>query len=442
MNKADVQGERRNTTVAAARFLGYSAIGIIAFFVPFTIDGRSTIVMDHIVSFIITDLLTLAQLICVSFIVVGVVAPYINGSWRKSATAIMVSIFQVSAIPLAAMYLVGTGPAFLLQPDMLPFLFEKLAIPVGLIIPVGAFFLSFLIGFGLMEGVGTFAEPVMRPVWRTPGKSAVDAVASFAGSYSVALILTNRVYMAGRYSAKEAAIIATGFSTVSTTFMIVVAKTLDLTNEWNAYFWSTLLVTFVVTAIVARLPPLANIDDRAPLRPDEKVPGDPAATPILRAWNTGVQVALAAPPLGTMLWDSVVDGLRMTIRVVPAVLSIGMLGLLAAKHTPLFDIVGYLIYPVVWLSQLADPAEVSSVMASGLAEMFLPAIQATEMPSNVRFTIAVVSVSSVLFFSGSIPCVLATEIPVSIGQMLVIWFQRTIISVPLAAVLAYLVMPS
>jgi nucleoside recognition membrane protein YjiH len=368
--------------------------------------------------------------------------PFANGSWRKSRTATVISIFQASAIPLTAMYLLDSGPAAIMKPDMLPFLFEKLAIPVSLIIPVGAFFLAFLIGFGLMEAVGTLAEPIMRPVWRTPGKSAVDAVASFAGSYSVALILTNRVYKQGAYSAREAAIIATGFSTVSATFMVVVAKTLDLTNVWNAYFWSTLLVTFLVTALVARLPPLATIDDSTKLRVDETAGKDSSAMSIIGAWQRGLLVAGSAPPIGSMLRESVIDGLRMAIRVVPAVLSIGMLGLLAARYTPLFDIVGYLIYPVVWLSQLANPAEVSSLLASGLAEMFLPAIQAVEMPGNARFTIAVVSVSSVLFFSGSIPCVLATEIPISIWQMVVIWFQRTIISVPFAAALAHLVMPS
>ena len=71
-------------------------------------------------------------------------------------------------------------------------------------------------------------KPVMRPIWKTPGRSAVDAVASFVGSYSVGLLITNRVYKEGFYSEKEASIIATGFSTVSATFMIVVAKTLVL----------------------------------------------------------------------------------------------------------------------------------------------------------------------------------------------------------------------
>ncbi len=66
-------------------------------------------------------------------------------------------------------------------------------------------------------------KPIMKPVWRTPGRSAIDAVASFVGSYSLALLVTNGVYKEGKYSAREAAIIATSFSTVSATFMIILA---------------------------------------------------------------------------------------------------------------------------------------------------------------------------------------------------------------------------
>ena len=76
----------------------------------------------------------------------------------------------------------------------------------------------------------------MKPLFKTPGKSAIDAVASFVGSYSIGLLITNRVYNSGHYSAKEAAIIATGFSTVSATFMVIVAKTLNLMDIWNLFF--------------------------------------------------------------------------------------------------------------------------------------------------------------------------------------------------------------
>ena len=49
-----------------------------------------------------------------------------------------------------------------------------------------------------MEFVGVFMQPIMRPIWKT-GRSAIDAVASFVISYSVALLITDRVYQEGKY---------------------------------------------------------------------------------------------------------------------------------------------------------------------------------------------------------------------------------------------------
>ena len=69
--------------------------------------------------------------------------------------------------------------------------------PLSILIPVGAIALSLLVGYGLLEFVGVYMEPIMRPIFKTPGKSAVDAVASFVGSYSLGLLITNRVYKQG-----------------------------------------------------------------------------------------------------------------------------------------------------------------------------------------------------------------------------------------------------
>jgi len=284
----------------------------------------------------------------------------------------------------------------------------------------------------------------MKPLWKTPGRSAIDAVASFAGSYSVGLILTRQVYQAGGYSAKEAAIIATGFSTVSATFMVVVARTLDLTEFWNSWFWSTLLVTFVVTAITARLPPLSgmNADRVIPETDAEKVSLKQPGMLLRLAWLDGIEVAASSRSVFMLVRENMIDGFRMALSVVPSILAIGMLGLLLARYTPLFETIGYLLYPFAWLSGLDNPMEVSSALASGLAEMFLPAIQSTGLPITERFTVGVVSVSSILFFSASIPCVLATGIPLSLGHMMLVWFLRTALSIPMAAGLAYLFLPS
>jgi nucleoside recognition membrane protein YjiH len=54
----------------------------------------------------------------------------------------------------------------------------------------------------------------LMPIFKTPGKSAVDAVASFVGSYSLGLLITNRVYKQGMYNKREATINNRGFSFV------------------------------------------------------------------------------------------------------------------------------------------------------------------------------------------------------------------------------------
>lgn len=166
---------------------------------------------------------------------------------------------------------------------MLPFLFDKLVLSLALIVPLGSLALVFLIGFGLLELIGVLMQPVMRPIWRTPGKSAIDAVASFVGSYSVGLLITDRMYQQGHYSVREAAIIATGFSTVSAPFMVIIAKTLGLMGQWNLYFWGAMAVTFSVTAVSARIYPLSRLPSRPfprrscrPVKAAWAVPGGPA----------------------------------------------------------------------------------------------------------------------------------------------------------------------
>ena len=76
-----------------------------------------------------------------------------------------------------------------MAPNMGPFLFEKLVVSVGLVVPIGAIFLALLIGYGLLEFIGILMQPIMRPIWKTPGRSAVDLVADLVGGYSIGLLI-------------------------------------------------------------------------------------------------------------------------------------------------------------------------------------------------------------------------------------------------------------
>ncbi|CAM0556689.1 hypothetical protein EHLJMEHL_01777 [Vreelandella titanicae] len=434
MHPIDPPTKQRTNAVTIFKLFVPSALGILIFFVPIEIAGRRTILLDHMVTGLRSLMGEYSGIYALAMIVAGAAYPLFKGYWRRTLTESIFTVLKIIGIVVAVMALTGWGPAFLHEPDMLPFLFEKLVIPVGLIVPIGAIFLALLISYGLLELIGVLVQPVMRPIWRTPGRSAIDAVASFVGSYSIGLLITNRVYQAGQYSAREAAIIATGFSTVSATFMIIVARTLDLMSIWNLYFWLTLLITFIVTAITVRLPPLANMDDKSDGEP-EPIPGKRLST----AWQAGTEIAAKAPSLHRSVALNFKEGLIMAISILPSIMSVGLLGLLIAKYTPLFDWLGWLFYPFVAIWGLDDAAALAQASASGLAEMFLPALLMAEAELVARFAAGVVSVSAVLFFSASIPCILSTSIPLSVGRMLIVWFIRVALSLLLAIPAGYLV---
>ena len=99
----------------------------------------------------------------------------------------------------------------------------------------------------------------------------------------------------------------------------------------------------------------------------------------------------------------------------------------------------YVFWPFTWVVGISDPMLAAKAVSVGIAEVFLPATVAAGSEDLVlRLVVGVVSVSSIVFFSALVPCVLATRIPLTVGRLVVIWFQRVILSILIAGPLAYL----
>lgn len=418
---------------ALGRFIGFSLFGLFMFF--FKLEWINPALKSVPVDFIVTSLqkfaMPLVRVFILAVMYVGAVLPFVKKTWHKDAITTIMSFAKIGGAIIGTIMFFGLWKdnTWLWRGDIGPFLFNKLAIPVGLVIPIGSAFLAFLASYGLMEFIGVLVDRIMRPLFHTPGRSAIDAVASFVGSYSIALIITNGVYRDNRYTAREAAIIATGFSTVSMTFLLVVARTLGLMDHWSAYFFVSMIVTFVVTALTARLWPLKSI-------PDTYFGGHAAPEPELtgtrfeRAWQIGLKTAASQPPVLTLCKDNLLAGLKMAFAVIPSITSVGLLGLWLAEFTPLFDWFGYLFYPFFKVFGMAQPLLGGKAAALCLPEMFLPSILIKSSGTMLlKFTIAVVSISEILFFSASIPCVMGTDIPLKMRDIIVIWFERVVLSI-------------
>ena len=433
--------------ITLLKIVGGTSLGILLFFIPVSIGKVNTILLDHASSFLIFNLrpLSLAFILVLmtyggfSAIVDIQIAPFSIRLKKDLLTprSLIFGSFKILGVVLSILYLTETAPDWAMEKKtMLPFLFEKLAMAVGILIPLGAVALTFLIGYGFLEMVGVLMEKIMRPVFRTPGYSAVVAVTAFMGSYSIGILFINKMFVDGKYSVRDALISATGFSTVSATFMIIVARTLGLMEHWNFYFWSTFLVTLIVTAITAYLPPLSGMDSSYPHNVDENFTGNR----FQESLRVGMAECRNNPPLLKMLWANLKDGLMMSSVVAPSILAIGFVGICISKYTPIFEWLGYTIKPALLVAQsilgLDNFDAASGAFAAGLAEMFLPAVLLAHEGMAMRFITAVTCVTTILFFSGCIPCILATKIPVKIRDLVIIWFLRCSLSIIFAAAAA------
>ena len=434
----EVVKKANNRAISIVKFLFFSALGVMMFFIDIEINGKSALMINHIKDLIEFLLGPAVPYYALAMICYGGIQPIVKGTYKKSKQDFIFTFFKTCGIPIGFMAVFSIGPEALLTPNMLPFLLNTVVISICLAIPaIGIGYIA-LLNYGFVEFLSTFLQPLMRKIWHTPGESAVDAIVSFTSSYAPAVILTNDFYKRGIYSAREAVIIATGFSTVAITFLTVVAGTLDLMDHWMLFFGSSLFVTFATTAITARIYPISKIpNDYYDKKAESTL--DYSETMMKRAFKSAIDTAENAKPFSVLLKDFYLgSALNMTGAVTASILSIGLFGLVLAEFTPVFDMLGYIFYPVTILLGLPDPMLVAKASAIEIAEMFLPTMLVVGSDIMTRFVVGVTSVSAILFFSASIPCLTATDIPISMKNILLIWFERTVISLVLAAGIAHI----
>lgn len=433
---------KNNIFINSAKFVILSFIGVFMFFIPITIGEINSVPLDHITTYIMMNFTSLVRSYAIIAILIGTIYPFYNKSWNKTKTSILFSFFKIIGAIISILVYFNIGPKVILKPDFGPFLFNSFAVQVGILMPIGSIFLSFLIGYGFVNSIGVLMRPIMRPIWKTPGLSAVNVLASVVGSSVLGLLITSNFYKERKLNAKEACIVATGFSTVAVTFMIIIAKTLHLMEFWNVFLWSAFIVTFVVTAITVRLRPLKIKPETYYLEQEgikeEKLEGNI----FINALKEGVRIAGQAKPIYTIISESVKDALQLVMGFLPNFMSMGLIGLLLAEYTPFFNIFGYIFYPFTFLLKVPEPMLAAKATSLGLAEMYLPALVAASSPLITRFIIGVGCISGVLMFTTTIPGIASTDIPLSIGEMVIIWFERSIFTLIIIAPITHLIFNS
>ena len=294
-----------------------------------------------------------------------------------------------------------------------------------------------------MEFVGALLTKVMRPLFKIPGRAAVDCFTSWIGDGTLGVMLTCNQYEGGYYSAREASVIATTFSAVSITFSIVVLSQVDLMQYFGVYYLLICLIGVVCAIIVPRIPPLSLKKDTY------LVEGKAMPESIPSEYRSSVQygTALALQRVqehkgaGQFFSNGMKNAVGMWFGVLPSVMAIGTIALALANNTPIFEILGKPFLPLLNLLQVPEALDASKTMIVGFTDMLTPSIIASADITSVmtRFIVAVVSVTQLLYLSEVGGLILGSKLPVKLWELFVIFLERTIISLIIVCPLAHLI---
>jgi nucleoside recognition membrane protein YjiH len=451
----------KNFITGLLRCIFYSSIAVMIFFIPFSINGTTEILFGYIYNFFI-DVTGLASVWAIAVLtslnaVASLYGKYLApensraGLYYKDDTIIHILIYLAGAV-FAVLYSLHVsftgfaGPAPVVGEDTGEVM-SGIALQVLWIIPLGAVFIPLILRYGGIDFVGTLLEPLMRPVFKVPGKSAVDGIASFVSSSSVAVIITNNLYKNNTYTKREAAAIATSFSAVSIGFAAVVISTAGLMDRFLTVYFSSFFIAFLVSAIMVRIPPIAKKPDKyydgaVQTKKERKHEAKFERQLFKRAVGRAAESGYNAGSIFRESGRSLLEGLAVLPKVLCMLTGIGVTCLIIAEYTPVFTWIGMLFVPLLQLFAVPNAAEISPAITVGIAEMFLPVLMIADQVGTIEpaaaYFIAALSMVQIIFFSETGAVMLSTKIPVKVKDLIIIFFLRTLIAIPFVALFMHL----
>ncbi|WP_415410181.1 YjiH family protein [Staphylococcus agnetis] len=351
-------------------------------------------------------------------------------------------IVRLLAVVFAWLIYLKVGSEVIYSADTGDLVFSSLLPTLVTIFFFAGLFLPFLMSYGLLEFFGPIFRPIMRPLFKLPGRSTVINLASFLGDGTIGVMIASEQYNQGYYTRREATTIATMFSVVSITFVIVIAETIHLSEHFYYFYLTVILACLACAIILPRLWPLNRVPDtfknnlkHETLREDNLGNKNPVAYGFEQATVQGMK----APGVKQFFKDGTKTVVDMWLAVLPVVMTIGTIATILATYTPIFRVLGLPFLPLFELLQVPSAKEASETVLIGFADMFLPSLLIEGVKDDLtRFVVGALSVSQLIYLSEVGGVILGSKIPVSLTKLFAIFLMRTVIALPIIALMGHL----
>ncbi|MEA5095572.1 MAG: YjiH family protein, partial [Sedimentibacter saalensis] len=285
---------------------------------------------------------------------------------------------------------------------------------------------------------GTLVRNFTQPLFKLPGRSAIDLLASWVGNCNVGVVLTTTQYEQGYYTAREAITIASCFSAVSLPFCLVIAALLKVDHLFIP-FYAILTITGILSVVImTRIPPLSKYPNEyyAPVGKQVNEVEPQGITKSQWALKLAVERAAAAPDVKGVLNKGIDMFLGIVFQLTPLVMSFGTIACILATYTPIFQ---WLSVPFGYYLQMLGVEEAFAAAPAtivGFVDMFLPAVLAANIVSlKTRFIIGILSLVQIIYMTEVGTLMITSKMPVDFKGVLALFLEKTIIALPIIVLL-------
>ncbi|TLF49557.1 YjiH family protein [Halomonas urmiana] len=439
------------STHGLIKFLVPSILGVLLFLVPFstgdTINIGMGLMADGLKALLGEALPAIATLVlCLSVLLTGIVK-LARPTWASAG--VLHELFDVAPLwaimrALGALFALMTyfqvGPAFITASFTGGVMLNDLAPVLLTFFFFAAILLPFLVDFGFMEFIGSLVRTPFRIIFGLPGRSAIDATASWMGSGTVGVLITTQQYEQGFYNRREASAIATNFSIVSIAFALLVTSFIGINHLFVPFYLTVVVAGLVAAVIVPRLPPLSRKPNTYYEPAGCQIQEENTGNQNLLRYSLGVAVARAekAPGPAKLAKLALYNVADIFFGLLPLVIAIGTVALVLAEFTPLFTWLSYPMVPVLEWMQIPEAAAAAPATLVGFADMFLPAVLASDIESELtRFVIACLSLTQLIYMSEIGALLMKSKIPLKLWELVAIFLLRTAITLPIIVLMAH-----
>ncbi|MFZ3580122.1 YjiH family protein [Virgibacillus sp. DJP39] len=435
------------------KFIVPSLIGVFLFMTPVPSGDGMTIpiaIMADWLQSILGGYLSLIMMWIIIITALGTVIVKFIGGEKLNRTPFFKQLFNVTpfwavtrvvAAVFAVMVYYQLGSEVIYGANTGQLLLGSLLHILFAVFLFAGLFLPLLMNYGLLDLFGTLMTKIMRPLFRLPGRSSIDSLASWIGDGTIGVLLTSKQYEEGHYTKRDAAVIGTTFSVVSITFTIVIIEQVGLGHMFVPFYFTVIIAGLVAALIMPRIPPLSRKPNTYISDTDDDIDESPPKGQSLLSF--GYKKALDRAKTESSVLKFFKEGgqniLDMWMGVAPIVMAFGLVALMIAEFTPTFTWLGMPFIPLLELMNIPFAKAASETILIGFADMFLPALIAESIDAEItRFIIAALSVTQLIYMSEVGGLLLGSKIPVSFIDLLVIFLLRTIITLPIITLLAHM----